>query len=243
MTKDKNQFKFHSIQFVLFPESFNMPEPNKRSEFIAKFKEKFSDAQETVLPIPNDAPQDIPTMILSLKNSYDIRFARKRIDLNFNSNSKEEKSIEKIFSSEFKPLASKLVKTIEDNLADTIKIEGVGCIIRSYIEVEQSASKFENIINNDSELFDFSDNSELMVRNLKKDNLEITEKNLRIHEIILMKNQKIGDNDALFVEFDMNTLPEEYFKLDQWDSIEKFLDKERERNVGSLSKIENKIIL
>ncbi len=242
MSGDKKQFKLHSIQFVLFPESFHMPEPNKRSEFLAKLKERFSDAQETILPIPNDAPKDIPTMILNVQNNYSIRFARSRIDFNFNSNSKEKKSIEEIFSSEFKPLASDLVKTIEDNLTDTIKIKKVGCVIRSYIEAEQPASKFENITKNDSELFDFSDTSEFMVRNLKKGKLEIENDEYNVNEIVLIKNQKLNQKDVLFVEFDMNTNPEENLKLNTWELIESFLEEEKEKNSDTLSKIQTKML-
>jgi hypothetical protein len=242
MSEDKNQFKFHSIQFVLFPEFFNMPEPNKRSEFLAKFKERFSDAQETILPIPNDAPKDIPTMILNVQNSYSIRFAQSRIDFHFNSNSKEEKSIEHIFSSEFKPLANDLVKTIEDNLTNTIKIKKVGCIIRSYIEAEQPASKFENIIKERTEIFDFSNTSEFMIRNLKKRKLKIKDNNFKINEIVLIKNQELNNN-VLFVEFDMNTNPEEKLELDTWKLIGSFLDEEKEKNKDALLKIQNKMLL
>lgn len=234
-----DKFRFENIQFVLFPEFFNLPEPDKRAEFLAKFKTAFPDSQEMILPIPSDAPDEIPVMVLGKKDEYEINFSKKRIDFIF-AYKPEDKNIDEIFRSFFLPKTVNLLNIFDSNFKDMVKFKNIGCIIRSALKIDNPNVKMKKFLKDETSLFSFNADSQNLIRSLGIEDLSVGEKTFKINKIITFHTNftdKETKERIIFFEFDMNTFPETKEGINEKVIIENFLDQEIKKNNDFLNKI------
>jgi len=217
------KFGVESLQGVLFLSNFaygkKMDLINKLSTALPFLLEK----DPTILPIPDDAPSNIPRIMLSNKSEeYKCNIAANRIDF-FYQEKKEPKPFKEIYNqfyanykkffttlkSEFNPqisrlaLVSKLISFLNESSNNLIK----------------STFLKENIFGNPYNL-------EIII--LYKDKVDTFKINRMIKIKSLRKKDPPEDDMALRSEIDINTLPEitgDYNK-EEIDKIYKlFLDK------------------
>jgi hypothetical protein len=110
-----------SAQVALFASSINLLERLKTAEIIKNQFSSVFDGTPTILPIPDDAPQEIPRIILNTKlSNYTCQVAANRVDLIYKAQSKEDfdsyASFFKAFSEKIKLLNKVIVNTLQTNV-------------------------------------------------------------------------------------------------------------------------------
>jgi len=189
--------KIYKTWFVFFSDDFHYPE---KSALLAKLKEKenFKNGNEVILPIPDSAPPEIPLMILSKENDYELKFSKKRIDYSH-------------FFEGNELVKDKLLKSIEDifNAIDQ-KIKNVGLIISLYFEGITKDNIHEKLVNffkrETEEMLKINHSEEFTLRSLHKETLKvgsIEDKFNIAFEFNIGKHKLKGK--TILIHFDMNT--------------------------------------
>ncbi len=115
------EVKVESAQVVLFANYINLNDKLKIAELFNKQFGKVFDGSPTILPIPDDAPQEIPRVILNTKNGvFTCNIAINRVDLIYKSQIIDEYDSFGKFLKDFSILIDKLIQgtflLIEGNL-------------------------------------------------------------------------------------------------------------------------------
>jgi|GEM_PF-1592395 len=86
-------FKIKKIQFALFPKNFNPVDKSKIAQDIKIQTNNIFDGEDTILPLPIDAPFEIPRIILKSKSgNLSCNISLSRIDFFRNTNSEDKLS-------------------------------------------------------------------------------------------------------------------------------------------------------
>lgn len=235
------QFKLHNIQLVIFPRSF--PIPKDRSQLLLKLKKKF-DGIETILPIPDEAPPEVPLMILNKQDSFEIKISKARIDYSWFEQSDE--TIESIIKNKFLPQAKsffEIVQTIDD-----IKLGKIGFVIRSFIEDFENVNEkiSRSFTDSSRKIFDFSENSDFLLRNTKRHNIEIGDKTFKINEIRLVNTGATSSSTGkkvLFFEFDFNSRADDENFVENKEDMVSLIEKALENYNSFSSDINEKLLV
>lgn len=167
----KNNWKLWNLQFVI---AFNNLKDDLRS-IPQRLKNDF-DGSVTMLPIPDDAPKEIPRLIIPSKDNFRIEISKERISLSFENPKDSEKSID--------DNKNDLKQKIK-NILDTLKIDiaWTGLILRNL-----------------NENIEANNNMTKLVSELAKEIFKLTKKNndllLKYHkkiELILDTKKYLGD--------------------------------------------------
>ena len=136
-----SNFKLSSIQTVLFLSDFRLTDkPSFTKELLDLTKDIFND-EPLILPIPDDAPKDIPRIILkSTNSSYYVNISLDRLDFNFRVidegvDLKFEETIDGYLNN---------IKKIYNLLLnyEHTRISRIGFITRFFVKVEEGAPTF-----------------------------------------------------------------------------------------------------
>lgn len=226
--------KLLNVQFVFFPKSFSLKEA-ERLEFLTKFKGLF-DGRQMVLPIPDDAPENVPRMTLTSKDDlYQLAFAKSRIDLHYNidkDNVLDESKMKDFILGDF----NKLLVSIFDILLteDDFRCGAVGCILRTIKDVDGEQDKVRELLADDAkELFTESDKASLNLYYTNK--LEADGFKLNHAERFISGVKDEAGNMLILTEFDYNT-KDDTNSIESKDLLEKFLNKIVDDHLAFLKK-------
>ena len=196
------KFKLQNLQFVYFLDGSYIPD---KTALLTKLKAVMGGGNEIILPIPNDAPPDIPLIILQSPDKYEIKIARGRVDFHYKGSATS--TCDQV-RSEFLLLNEKLFEILSNDTA--FKIQNIGFIIRSLNEeIALINSKIASMFSQDT-IFDFQETSDILIRNLKKETLVINGESIKFNQIALF-GTVIGSSGKRIIslEFDMNTFPKD----------------------------------
>lgn len=198
------------IQVALFFEK-PISRPDLFIQPINKNLENVFDVMPTILPLPEDAPLEIPIVQLtSTKNNFQSHISRIRADFFFNAN--PQKRIKDLKEIE-KDLISKLdgfCEAISDNIKDNHIIR-IGIVAQYFIDDDKS---IETVLNS---------YVKKELENVQEVTLRFNQKNkicnLSVNDIVKLEtlNGKInGKNKKGFIiERDINNIPKEGIYLDK----------------------------
>lgn len=204
---NNSEFKIFSLLFTIFTPEILFKKSKILQHIMEDYSDKF-DGDIISLPLPDDAPADIPRLILS--DSYKkFRFEVAKSRANFHIFSKEAFEIESNFKS-YLDLYFDLIKKYKECTNATIG--RIGIVIKKFIEKDNPTNYLfkyfcnEKLVN--KEIFNYLNDFELNFR--KRYSL----KNFKINSWVKCKNGKlnIGNKqnlDSILVIQDINTLLEE----------------------------------
>lgn len=203
-------FKVQKIQFALFPKNFN---PIDKSKIASELKSKTGgifDGPETILPLPIDAPLEIPRIMLQSKNGeYVCNIAIPRIDLFQNVNaSKKFEEVKDEFLDKVKKVASYFIQD------QGITIGRMGFVVEFIADTEKSpaillrdnlikdGAYFKSIEKIRSVLLAFTENYTLGDFELNKQIMFDSLKSTTSKEFLLLRY----DNNTLAEKFNENNI-------------------------------------
>lgn len=200
MSDKKNMLKNDKILFVFFSDNFFY---ENKSDFLSRIKKDkfFAESQETILPLPDDVPSDIPVMFLARKGDFEIKFSKSRIDFVKTFPVKEEKFIEH-------------VKQIFNFISASTKHIGM-VIYSSSSEINDNEfAKIQRLFSSNGEdIFGVSTSHECFLRTLNQESLDFaSEKHVKINKSLVIGTNK--SNKLLTTQFDINTFPEGKIEID-----------------------------
>ena len=166
MKKDK--WKLWNLQFVIVANNLNYT----ATDISQKLKELF-DSNVMILPIPDDAPKEIPRFSASSNDNFRIEISKERINLFFENPKDSRKSIE----NSKEELKEKIEKILEQLKVD---ISWIGLILRSININEDANNNIKELIEGKAQnIFELNDeDSDLLFKYHKKiKDLEINNKN------------------------------------------------------------------
>lgn len=199
-------FKIKKIQFALFPKNFNPLDKSRIAQDIKVRTDNIFDGEDMILPLPMDAPLEIPRIILKSKNGYfSCNISLNRIDFFRNISGNDDLS-------HIKDELLKIIKQINSYFIDDNKIliGRIGFVIDFAIEIEKEKS------------------IELLRKNLLKEN-SYYNNSKKIKSILLVftemdtldgfsinKQYQYGNeiDNSLVFRFDINTPSE---KIDEYN--------------------------
>ena len=217
------KFGVESLQGVLFLSNFaygkKMDLVNKLSQALPFLLEK----DPTILPIPDDAPSNIPRIMLSNKSEeYKCNIAANRIDF-FYEEKKEPKPLKESFN-QFYPNYKKFFTTLKSEFNPQISRLALISKLISFLN-ESSNNLIKNTFLKEK-IFGDTYNLEIII--LYKEKVDTLKINRLIRIKSLRKKDPPESDMALRSEIDINTLPGiigDYSK-EEIDKIYKlFLDK------------------
>lgn len=235
--------KAHSYQilFAFFVDNLIF-KGNNKALFLSNLKGKgdFLGSNETLLPIPEDAPPEIPRMFLSKPGEYEIKFMRNRIDYTLTCWVNDPNEIcNKV---------TKLYSSLQENL-ENLFVKDVGIIVYSFFdnidgnEVNNKLSKLFGETGNS--VFDIKNSVEFSLRNLNKKSVYIDNNNIDLNVIVNLNSvfRMMNVNERkIVIDVDVNTFPAMKKIIDRnfLDSFiqEAFSQKEKlvEHLIGSILK-------
>ncbi|RYW31633.1 hypothetical protein D7248_16440, partial [Legionella pneumophila] len=177
MPDKKFEFKRDKILFVFFSNNFMY---ENKADFLGQIKKIkiFANSQETILPLPDDVPLDIPLMFLTKKDDFEIKFSKSRIDF-------VKLSPDSNF--DLKEWVGKLNKIISSQL------KHIGIVIYSSSS-DNSDSDFSKIgklfTSNGNDIFKVSTSDECFLRTLNLETLDFQERNFKINESLIIGTNK-----------------------------------------------------
>lgn len=113
------------IQTAIFVKNFQIQNEYEKSNLLLNLREKVGDifnGQPIIIPVPNDAPPEIPRMVLnSVDNLYSCNIALNRSDVFLNVSGHIEKDEGSLFEKQ-KKNSLKMIEFLRDNNATIIRI-------------------------------------------------------------------------------------------------------------------------
>src|SRR3989338_4703302 len=124
--------KIVNIQLALFFQE-NISRPDKVSTSINHEMNNLFDAMPFILPMPNDAPAEIPIVQMKseLNKEYNCNIARSRVDFYFNP--EKEISDFEDFEKEYDAHATKFISAVFKSIKP-IKISRLGFVVQYFVE-------------------------------------------------------------------------------------------------------------
>ena len=200
-------FKVQKIQLALFSNNFNLTNMSSVANELKTKTENIFDGQEAILPLPIDAPSEIPRIILkSADNSYSCNIALSRTDFFFQdiSEGKKLEEVIKDYSAKAEKIYSYFVS--EKN----VRIGRIGFVVNFVSELSNSSKKLlqDNIF---QDKFYFAQSDKLKNIALifsEKDKLDKFEISRLIKIESLRKKSNPDDDKKIAIQYDINTLAE-----------------------------------
>lgn len=196
-------FQLQQLQTALFTPGINLTKPIDIAQGLISATGTLFDGQPIILPIPPDAPPEVPRIIVKNSNdSYTCNVSKNRIDFIFTEKGnfrsiRDEKdkflnhllSLADLFKSNFK-----------------ISINRIGTIATLLLPLKESSNKFisEKFLKEHL----FTGTYEIQFGILKKLQLTGYEVNCWFRLNTLRNMQDVSDDRAMSVTFDVNTQPE-----------------------------------
>jgi len=205
--------RLRSFQVALFS---NLIIPDNKLEFVSKListSNNIFNGDPVILPIPNDAPPEIPRIIVKSKDERLVcNVSMNRLDLFFNPKSETDALLDNIHDNFF----GQIIKIINFlNEIYHIKIFRVGIVANLILNLKESSNIFiARKYLKDSNLI--SDTFELQLHALNKITLLNKYKANRWLRIMTSRDIQNQNNDKfLLVSIDINTLPDVSYDFDR----------------------------
>jgi hypothetical protein len=216
---DKLKFFIQNIQSALFIENFAFRNKISIVDRINKAVDNLFDGDPIILPIPSDAPPEIPRITLNdSKSNYRLIFSPIRLDFFYNDSGKPEKVLDALKNDYFRYLFS-IVALVTDEYHLTVP--RVALVIKAVSEIERGPNIFmqEKFLGNNPF---FNDTYKLEIHALKKTAINGYDINhwFRIRTATV----PTGEYNPLSVQIDINTLQEKPLEL-SLQGIKDFFDK------------------
>lgn len=201
-------FQLQKIQTALFTPGINLAKPLDVAQNFINFTESLFDGQPVILPIPPDAPPEIPRIILKNSNdSYSCNISQNRVDFIFT-----EKGTPRSLSDEKDIFLRYLLLNVELlKNKQKVSINRVGTAITFLLPLLESSNKFINEKFLKERLF--TDVYEVQFGVLKRLKLSNYEINCWFKLNTLRNTEDPSDDKAASVTFDINTRPDIYYDL------------------------------
>jgi len=209
---------------------------SNKEEFIYHVVQETNDflkGEPTIFPIPDDAPAEIPRIILKSKTyPYSCNFCKNRFDFFYKEQGKPNKTFEEVFP-DFRNILDRLATYIKISL--NIKIIRLGFIPNFVIELKESGNEY--LLREYLHPNLFLNPYEIQINVLHKFELESFKVNRWIKLKPLRMRNNIKDDRRILVEIDINTLSEEMHDFSP-DQIKQFItlayDHTRDKVISSL---------
>jgi len=172
------------------------------------------DGDPIVLPIPNDAPPEIPRIILKNKSeSYSLNISQNRIDLFFNEKSlknnlptRELSDVNQEFLDKTNLIIRSILKT------SPTRVARLGFIVTLQGKIADKATAFVNKLYI-KQRKSFENLYDVNLGLLKKEKVDRLDSNIWFRVNPLRKQGDPSDNKIVTVQFDINTKSEELLNL------------------------------
>lgn len=203
-------FQLQQLQAVLFTPGIDLSKPLNIAQGLISATGNLFDGQPIMLPIPPDAPPEIPRIIVkNARGTYTCNVSKNRIDF--------------IFSAKDTPLTLKdgsdkflnHLLTLADFLRNSFKmsINRVGTIGTLVLTLQESSNKFIPVKFLKEHLF--GDTYEIQFGVLKKVPLAGYEANCWFKMNTLRNTKDLADDRAMSITFDINTQQEATYDLNK----------------------------
>jgi len=204
--------KLRSFQVALFS---NMITLDNKIEYVSKLTTATNavfDGEPTILPIPKDAPPEIPRVVVKSKDEKLIcNTSINRVDLFFNPKKEIEMNLENV-KSEYLTLLKQILNFLNETYR--FKIYRIGMVANLILDLTESSNQFisKKYLKDNSQI---SDTFEVQLNVLNKINLLSRYKANRWLRIITSREKQNIENDKfLSVNIDINTLPDVSYDFD-----------------------------
>ncbi|MCK4781491.1 hypothetical protein KAS79_01005 [Candidatus Parcubacteria bacterium] len=217
-------FKVQKIQFALFPKNFNPIDKVKIANDLKVKTGVLFDGEPTILPLPIDAPLEIPRIMLQSKDGiFRCDVAIPRIDF-FQQVSEKQKfeEVKNIYLSKVKQIYSYF---IEDQ---ALFIGRIGFIVDFITDLDESSNTIlqNQLLKKDCYFAESRKIKNISLVFTEKDNIDTWEINRFIKIDSLRKISDPVDDKRLVLRYDINTISE---KINEYnltvEDIKKILDK------------------
>lgn len=213
-----------SLQNAIFTQALDLTNKSGFANQIIHDTMGLFDGDQIILPVPNNAPAEIPRIILKNKNeSYSLNVGLNRIDFFYNEivlkDNLPTKELSKL-EQDFRKKTNSIVQTIL-NIAST-RIVRLGFIVTLQSGVSGKASSFisEKYLKQKKSTQDVYD---LNLGILKKEKIGHTVSNIWFRINPFRKEGDPLDDKMITVQFDVNTLVEEMLNF-SLDDINKYFE-------------------
>lgn len=212
-----------ALQGVLFTNSFDLSDSLLVAQTLGNLKTIKFDGNPTILPLPKDAPLEVPRIILrTADNSFSLNISPIRIDLFYNSNKNDQEGIPTKTLADIQSQVITLLKEIAGIVVNKFSahINRSAVIINSVVKLQESSKKYfmENFVkaegvHNPNEIqLNFLMNKEF-------DKYKVNEW-LRLHTLRNQKNPT--DDTAMLIILDINSLAEVDYNFNK-ETLDTFL--------------------
>ncbi len=199
-----SNFKLSGIQTVLFLSDFRLTDkPSFTKELLDLTKDIFND-EPLILPIPDDAPKDIPRIILkSTNSSYYVNVSLDRLDFNFRViDEGEDLKFEEIIDGHLNNIEK--IYNFLLNYEHT-RISRIGFIARFFIKLEGGSPTFIKNKFLKEGLFPNARSIDIL------ENEKISLDSYQLNKLINIKSLRKKEEEefkGLLTEIDINTIKE-----------------------------------
>lgn len=201
-------FKLQQLQTALFTPGINLTKPIDIAQGLISATGTLFDGQPIILPIPPDAPPEVPRIIVkNSSDTYTCNVSQNRIDFIFT-----EKGMFRSMRDESDKFLNHLLSLIEllkSNLK--ITITRAGTIATLMLPLKESSNKFISEKYLKEHLFNGT--YEIQFGILKKLQLTGYEVNCWFRLNTLRNMKDVSDDRTMLVTFDVNTQPEVSYDL------------------------------
>jgi len=203
-------FQLQQLQTALFTPGVNLTKPLDIAQGLISATEPLFDGQPIILPIPPDAPPEIPRIIVKNSNgSYACNVSQNRVDFIFT-----EKGIFRPIRGESDQFLNYLLSIVDFLKSDLkISINRIGIITMLLLPLRESSSRFIAQKFLKEQLF--SDTYEIQFGILKRSQLTGYDVNCWFR-LNTLRNVNDPSNDRMMlVTYDINTQPEVSYDLNK----------------------------
>ena len=212
------QYFIHSMNSVLYA-SLNLQNKLELASILHNETKIVFDGEPIILPVPDDAPSEIPRIILTSKdNEHKCHISKERVEFIYSNEANPDREVSEL-REQFLVTLGDIAKVVKSSWK--AEVYRLGFVINSVSHyeapVEIIKTKFirEGVLNHPRRLEVF------VLDRMTWDNLKIN-RGYRVSTLI--KREGKEERKLLSVNFDINTIPEEKYSFDT-ESIVAFYDK------------------
>lgn len=215
---EERKLLINSMQAAIFCSELLI---SNKEEFIYHVVQETNDflkGEPTILPIPDDAPPEIPRIILKSKTyPYSCNFCKNRFDFFYKEQRKPDKTLEQVFP-DFQKILDRLTAYVKTSL--NIKVMRLGFISNFVIGLKESGNKY--LLREYLHPNIFLNPYEIQINVLHKFELGFFKVNRWIKLKPLRMKNNVKDDRRILIEIDINTLSEETYDFSP-DQIKQFI--------------------
>jgi len=212
------QYFIHSMNSVFYA-SLNLQNKLELASILHNETKIVFDGESIILPVPDDAPSEIPRIILTSKdNEHKCQISKERVEFIYSNEANPDREVSEL-REQFLVTLGDIAKVVKSSWkAEVYRLGFVFNSVSHYkAPVEIIKTKFirEGVLNHPRRLEVF------VLDRMTWDNLKIN-RGYRVSTLI--KHEGKEERKLLSVNFDINTIPEEKYSFDT-ESIVAFYDK------------------